>query len=71
MTDELWTVEQAAAHLGIQPGSARGLLSRRKIKRASVDESDAGRLRALYRADEIRALAASRRPGARTDLNPG
>ncbi|MGP3636212.1 hypothetical protein ACTU45_23115 [Streptomyces sp. 24-1644] len=67
-TTELWTIDQAAHHLGIQPGSARGLLSRRKIQRVdTIRHPESGRPLARYRADEVRALATDRRPGRRTD----
>lgn len=65
---ELWTIAQVAEHLGIKPGSARGTLSRWKVK--AVDHRVVhGRAHSLYDPDEIRA-AASARPGrgARTDL---
>lgn len=68
-TPELWTIEQAAEHLGVQPGSARGLLSRRGIRRATTgDHPVSGRIVALYSADQVRKVAANRRPGRRTDL---
>ncbi|MEU3220055.1 hypothetical protein [Streptomyces sp. NPDC006971] len=67
--DELWTIEQAAEHLGIQPGSARGFLSRRGVRRITTgDHPVSGRIVSLFSADAIRALATDRRPGRRTDL---
>ncbi|MBT3077599.1 MULTISPECIES: hypothetical protein [Streptomyces] len=68
-TPELWTTEQAAEHLRILPKSASGLFSRRGIKRAGeARHPESGRIVALWSADDIRALAISRRPGARNDL---
>lgn len=67
-TTELWTIDQAAAHLGTQEGSARGLLSRRGIQRVdTIRHPKSGRAVARYLADEVRAVAADRRPGRRTD----
>lgn len=68
-TPELWTTEQSADHLGIKPKSASGLLSRRGIKRAGETRHPvSGRTVALWQADEVRAVAISRRPGTRNDL---
>ncbi|MFI2354722.1 hypothetical protein ACH5AG_08545 [Streptomyces anulatus] len=68
-TPELWTTEEAAEHLGIKPKSASGLLSRRGIKRAGeTRHPTSGRAVALWQADEVRAVATSRRPGTRNDL---
>ncbi|MEV6854763.1 hypothetical protein AB0M89_13250 [Streptomyces microflavus] len=68
-TTELWTIDQAAAHLKIQKGSARGLLSRRGVERVdTIRHPVSGRDIARFRADEVRAVAASRRPGERTDV---
>ncbi|UZI33936.1 hypothetical protein [Streptomyces sp. VB1] len=68
-TPELWTTDEAAEHLGIKPKSASGLLSRRGIKRAGEARHPvSGRTVALWHADEVRAVAASRRPGTRSDL---
>jgi hypothetical protein len=67
-TTELWTIDQVAEHLGIKPKSASGLLSRRGIRRVDlVDHPVSRRPLARYRADEVRVLAADRRPGRRTD----
>ncbi|WP_203607040.1 hypothetical protein [Streptomyces sp. SID11385] len=70
MTDELWTIEQVSAYLGIKPSSARGLLSRWGVARTTTGTSSAGRLCSLYPAADVRE-AAARRPGrgARTDLD--
>ncbi|MGW1015616.1 hypothetical protein [Streptomyces niveus] len=67
-TPELWTIDVAAAHLGIKEGSARGLLSRRGVQRVDTIRSVNGRTLARYPAAEVRAVAASRRPGQRNDL---
>lgn len=65
---DLWTVEQAADHLGIKPDSARGLFSRRGLRRYDmVDHPVSGRPQARYRASAVRALAEDRQPGRRTD----
>ncbi|WP_098007784.1 hypothetical protein [Streptomyces sp. sk226] len=67
-TPELWTIDVCAAHLGIQEGSARGLLSRRGVERVdTIRHPVSGRPLARYPADKVRAVAADRRPGRRTD----
>ncbi len=67
-TPELWTIDVAAAHLGIQEGSARGLLSRRGVRRVdTIRHPESGRPLARYPADAVRAVADNRRPGRRTD----
>ncbi len=55
MTEELWTVEQAAAHWHVTESRARAILADRGIKRVSG-----------YPADQIRNVTL--RQGARTDL---
>ncbi|WP_301126707.1 hypothetical protein [Streptomyces cacaoi] len=67
---EVWDIDQVAAYMGVQPGSARGTLSRLGVTAAEYRRSG-GRVRAYYSADQVRA-AHRRRPGrgARTDLNP-
>ncbi|MFD8919477.1 hypothetical protein ACFV0Y_16860 [Streptomyces sp. NPDC059569] len=68
-TSELWTIDICAAHLGIKEPSARGLLSRRGVLRVdTIRHPESGRALARYAADEVRAVAASRRPGRRSDL---
>lgn len=67
---ELWNISQVAAHIGAASDkSATSTLSRWGIKAVGYERSPAGRPRALYSADEIRA-AKEVRPGrgARTDL---
>ncbi|MFI9012567.1 hypothetical protein ACIGZI_00875 [Streptomyces griseus] len=67
-TTELWTIDQAAEHLGIKKDSARGLLSRRGVHRVdTIRHPESGRPLARYPADEVRAVATDRRPGRRTD----
>lgn len=66
---ELWTIAEVAEHLGIKASSARGTLSRWKVRAADRRIDDHGRAHALYDPEEIRAAAASRPGrGARTDL---
>lgn len=69
---ELWTIDQAAEHMGAStPVSARKSLSRWGVKAAGYKPVAGGGLRAVYRADEIRAAKAARPGrGKRTDLNP-
>ncbi|MFE7057172.1 hypothetical protein ACFVAO_18390 [Streptomyces californicus] len=64
---ELWTIDACAAHLGIQEGSARGLLSRRGVESVdTIRDPESGRYRARYPADKVRAVAGDRRPGKQT-----
>jgi hypothetical protein len=67
---EVWSIRQTAEYLGVTADSARRQLSRWGIQRASTGTSEAGRITALYPADDIRA-AHEARPGrgARTDLD--
>ncbi|MFY0511790.1 hypothetical protein ACOMD4_15610 [Streptomyces anulatus] len=68
ITSELWTTEEAAEHLGILPKSASGLFSRRGVKRVdTIRDPKSGRAVARFLADEVRAVAADRQPGRRTD----
>ncbi|MFJ9979715.1 hypothetical protein [Streptomyces cyaneofuscatus] len=65
---ELWTIDVCAVHLGIKKESVRGLLSRRGVERVdTIRHPVSGRPLARYPADEVRAVAADRRPGRRTD----
>lgn len=66
---ELWTIDQVAEHLGTQPGSARGTLSRWGVKAHDYQpHPSSGRPQARYDAEEVRAAHASRPgQGARTD----
>ncbi|MFC7794604.1 hypothetical protein [Streptomyces cinereoruber] len=68
--EELWTITEVAAHLGVAPASARGQMSRWGVKAAEHRQMPGGRVQALFRADEVRE-ATTRRPGrgARTDRN--
>ena len=68
MADELWTIDQVAALLGVKPGSARGTLSRWGVKAVDHRQVPGGRVRAYYDPDEVRS-AFTNRPGrgARTD----
>ncbi|MET8694667.1 hypothetical protein ABZV65_19240 [Streptomyces bauhiniae] len=65
----LWTIAEVAAHLGIKPGSARGTLSRWKVRAVDRQIDGHGRAHALYDPEEVREAAAARPGrGARTDL---
>ncbi|WP_432008691.1 hypothetical protein [Streptomyces bacillaris] len=67
-TPELWTIDICADHLGIKESSARSLLSRRDVERVdTIRHPISGRPLARYPADKVRAVAADRRPGRRTD----
>lgn len=67
---EYWTGEQAAAFLGIAPGSVRRALSRLGVRAAHYSpHPESGRPRAEYLAEDVRTAAANRRGrGHRTDL---
>jgi hypothetical protein len=66
---ELWTIAEVADHLGVQPGSARGTLSRWGVRAVQRRIDEHGRAHSLYDPDEVRAAHASRPGrGARTDL---
>jgi hypothetical protein len=69
MADELWTIEEVAAHLGVKPSSARGALSRMGVRAHSFrPHPDSNRAQALYQAERVRAAHADRPgQGARTD----
>lgn len=65
----LWTIAEVAAHLGIQPSSARGTLSRWGVRAVERRIDDHGRAHSLYDSDEVKAAHAARPGrGARTDL---
>jgi hypothetical protein len=70
--DKLWTIDQAAEHIGAStPVSARKTLSRWGVKAVDYQPVPGGGLRAVYNADHVRAAKASRPGrGARTDLYP-
>lgn len=66
---ELWTIEQVADHLGVKASSARGALSRMRVRAHSFrPHPDSNRAQALYDPEQVRA-AHTGRPGqgARTD----
>lgn len=66
---ELWTIAQVAAHLGVQPGSARGTLSRWGVRAVERRIDDRGRVHSVFDAGEVRAASETRAGrGARTDL---
>ena len=69
MTDrELWTIDQAAEHLGVKPSSARGTLSRWGVAAIEHRQIPGGRVKAYYDAAEVREAYANRPGrGARTD----
>ncbi|MEU5838623.1 hypothetical protein ABZ820_33825 [Streptomyces diacarni] len=68
-TSALWDRDQVAAHLHIAPGSVRGALRRLGVQPVEHRQVPGGRVRAYYRAEEVRAAAAARPgQGARTDL---
>lgn len=71
MTDELWTIDQVAAFLGVKPGSARGTLSRWGVRAARREIDSHGRAHSLFSPTEVRA-AHTTRPGqgSRTDRKP-
>ncbi|MFC8987869.1 hypothetical protein [Streptomyces sp. NPDC057115] len=65
----LWTIAEVAAHLGVQPGSARGTLSRWGVRAVERRVDAHGRVHSLYDPDEVKAARATRPgQGARTDL---
>lgn len=68
MTDELWTIDQVAAFLGVKPGSARGTLSRWGVRAARRKIDSHGRAHSLFSPAAVRtAYAARPGRGARTD----
>ncbi|MCX4911919.1 hypothetical protein [Streptomyces sp. NBC_00878] len=69
MADELWTIEDVAAHLGVKSSSARGALSRMGVRAHSFrPHPDSNRAQALYDAQQVRTAHADRPgQGARTD----
>lgn len=69
---ELWTIEQAAEHIGAStPVSARKTLSRWGVRAATYEPLDGGGLRALYPANKVRTAKAARPGrGTRTDRFP-
>jgi hypothetical protein len=68
MADELWTIDQVAAFLGVKPGSARGTLSRWEVRAVRREIDDRGRAHSLFDPAEVRAAQAARPgQGARSD----
>lgn len=69
MADELWTIDDVAAFLGVKAASARGTLSRWGIKAHSFrPHPDSSRAQALYDPHQVRGAYAGRPgQGARTD----
>ncbi|MEU8136089.1 hypothetical protein [Streptodolium elevatio] len=68
---ELWTIDQAAEHIGAaSTGSARKTLSRWGVTAVGYQRHpESGRPAARYLADDVRAAHANRPGrGARTDL---
>lgn len=51
---EMWTIDQVAAHLGIQPNSADTELRRQKVTAVARQPGRGGKN--LYDADVVRAL---------------
>ncbi|PWG13876.1 hypothetical protein DF268_08365 [Streptomyces sp. V2] len=58
----LWTIAEVAAHLGVKPDSARGNLSRWKVRARERRIDEQGRAYSLYDPDEVRKAYAAR-PG--------
>ncbi|MFI1485814.1 hypothetical protein [Streptomyces sp. NPDC020747] len=75
MSDErppdLWTIDDVAAYLGIQPSSARGALSRMRVRARSFRaHPQSHRAQALYNPEQVKTANAARPGrGKRTDLN--
>lgn len=66
---EPWTIDQVAKHLGVQPSSARGMLSRWGVKAAAYLPVTSTRPQAIYDAAEVMEAQAERPGrGKRTDL---
>lgn len=66
-TDELWTIDEVAEHLGLTRAGARSTMRNWGVAAVSRQPGRSGL--SLYRADDIRT-AETNRPGrgARTDL---
>jgi len=69
---ELWTIDEAAEHIGASSTvSVRKTLSRWGVKAVGYKPVEGGGLRAVFNADQVRAAAANRLGrGRRTDLFP-
>ncbi|WP_338683983.1 hypothetical protein QD712_25950 [Streptomyces acidiscabies] len=59
---DLWTIGQVAEFLAVQPGSARGTMSRLGVKPVERRFDERGRAYSLYDPDEVRE-AHEARPG--------
>jgi hypothetical protein len=68
---DLWTIDDVAAYLGIQPSSARGALSRMGVRAHSFrPHPKSHRAQALYDPEQVKSANAERPGrGSRTDLN--
>lgn len=68
---DLWTIDDVAAHLGIQPSSARGALSRMGVRAHSFRaHPESHRAQALYDPQQVKAANAARPgKGHRSDLD--
>lgn len=65
---EPWTIDQVADHLGVKVGSARGMLSRWKVKAVTYAPVTSPRPQAVYDSADILEAEANRPgQGARTD----
>lgn len=75
MSPELWTIDQVAAYLRVQPGSARGALSRWGVKAHDYQpHPDSGRPQARFDAAKVKQAEAERprrARSARADLQEG
>lgn len=67
----LWTINDVAAHLGVQPSSARGALSRMGVRAHSFRAHPTShRAQALYDPEQVKAANATRPgKGHRSDLD--
>ncbi|MFI0897763.1 hypothetical protein [Streptomyces sp. NPDC020983] len=70
MTEELWSIRDAAQFLGAaSTGSARRTLSRWGVAAVRHEPGPSGRVEARYDAEQVRQAAANRPGrGTRTDL---
>ncbi|MEE4546429.1 hypothetical protein V2S66_31255 [Streptomyces sp. V4-01] len=69
MTADLWSIRDVAAHLGVAVGSARGQLSRWKVKAVAYEVGPSGRPEGRFDPVAVQEAAANRAGrGRRTDL---